>query len=107
MTSVFFFSSRRRHTRWPRDWSSDVCSSDLSHLHRLFRNVFSAAPKIVKSRLIPEPKAKKAEKSTGNLLSSYYYFNLYKLQLGNYNQNNHYPQPIQVLQIQNAINPQT
>src|SRR5207253_3903502 len=23
------FSSRRRHTRWPRDWSSDVCSSDL------------------------------------------------------------------------------
>src|SRR5439155_16828847 len=26
---VFFFSSRRRHTRWPRDWSSDVCSSDL------------------------------------------------------------------------------
>src|SRR5437870_11132807 len=27
--NVFFFSSRRRHTRWPRDWSSDVCSSDL------------------------------------------------------------------------------
>src|SRR5690625_7798390 len=27
--SVIFFSSRRRHTRWPRDWSSDVCSSDL------------------------------------------------------------------------------
>src|SRR5690625_7890861 len=25
----FCFSSRRRHTRWPRDWSSDVCSSDL------------------------------------------------------------------------------
>src|SRR5439155_5032961 len=25
----FFFTSRRRHTRWPRDWSSDVCSSDL------------------------------------------------------------------------------
>src|SRR5437660_9523675 len=25
----FFFSSRRRHTRWPHDWSSDVCSSDL------------------------------------------------------------------------------
>src|SRR5439155_2155791 len=23
--------SRRRHTRWPRDWSSDVCSSDLNH----------------------------------------------------------------------------
>src|SRR5690625_5481000 len=27
--AFFFFSSRRRHTRWPRDWSSDVCSSDL------------------------------------------------------------------------------
>src|SRR5690625_7847833 len=25
----FLCSSRRRHTRWPRDWSSDVCSSDL------------------------------------------------------------------------------
>src|SRR5438876_10603503 len=28
-SSVFFFSSRRRHTRWTGDWSSDVCSSDL------------------------------------------------------------------------------
>src|SRR5690349_23494664 len=27
---MFFFSSRRRHTRSLRDWSSDVCSSDLS-----------------------------------------------------------------------------
>src|SRR5439155_16031723 len=31
--SFFFFSSRRRHTRWPRDWSSDVCSSDLQTHH--------------------------------------------------------------------------
>src|SRR6266498_5781770 len=29
MCFVFFFSSRRRHTRCGRDWSSDVCSSDL------------------------------------------------------------------------------
>src|SRR3712207_8644311 len=29
--SCFFFSSRRRHTRYWRDWSSDVCSSDLSY----------------------------------------------------------------------------
>src|SRR5438067_10008826 len=28
--NAFFFSSRRRHTRSKRDWSSDVCSSDLS-----------------------------------------------------------------------------
>src|SRR5256886_12452959 len=30
MTSFFFFSSRRRHTRFDCDWSSDVCSSDLA-----------------------------------------------------------------------------
>src|SRR5215467_11687905 len=29
LSSVFFFSSRRRHTRLQGDWSSDVCSSDL------------------------------------------------------------------------------
>src|SRR5438105_15316854 len=36
---LFFFSSRRRHTRSTRDWSSDVCSSDLIHTgnrHRQF-----------------------------------------------------------------------
>src|SRR6266700_4874488 len=32
----FFFSSRRRHTRFSRDWSSDVCSSDLISLAPLF-----------------------------------------------------------------------
>src|SRR5262249_57942169 len=39
--SLFFFSSRRRHTRLVSDWSSDVCSSDLvlapaliEHFHR-------------------------------------------------------------------------
>src|SRR5690606_40308766 len=30
----FFFSSRRRHTRFSRDWSSDVCSSDLARGQR-------------------------------------------------------------------------
>src|SRR6266511_3272326 len=30
----FFFSRRRRHTRFSRDWSSDVCSSDLRGLER-------------------------------------------------------------------------
>src|SRR2546430_7052362 len=34
---LFFFSSRRRHTRFDCDWSSDVCSSDL--LRRLVRNM--------------------------------------------------------------------
>src|SRR2546430_10322294 len=31
-TVFFFFSSRRRHTRFDCDWSSDVCSSDLAQL---------------------------------------------------------------------------
>src|SRR5580704_10830910 len=29
---MFFVASRRRHTRWTGDWSSDVCSSDLTML---------------------------------------------------------------------------
>src|SRR6266511_261341 len=35
----FFFSSRRRHTRFSRDWSSDVCSSDLRAGSRLLADV--------------------------------------------------------------------
>src|SRR3712207_9094147 len=35
----FFFSSRRRHTRYWRDWSSDVCSSDLVGLDLLLLEV--------------------------------------------------------------------
>src|SRR2546421_9686420 len=45
----FFFSSRRRHTRSDRDWSSDVCSSDLAELARdqellRRREIFRAVP---------------------------------------------------------------
>src|SRR3712207_3542807 len=38
----FFFSSRRRHTRYWRDWSSDVCSSDLEggYLAAIYENVY-------------------------------------------------------------------
>src|SRR5215208_1318216 len=42
--SGFFFSSRRRHTRWPRDWSSDVCSSDLAADERRLRLPTGAVP---------------------------------------------------------------
>src|SRR5699024_11691023 len=38
LLNVFFFSSRRRHTRSKRDWSSDVCSSDLAST-LAYRNV--------------------------------------------------------------------
>src|SRR3712207_6188385 len=38
----FFFSSRRRHTRYWRDWSSDVCSSDLIALASLFGGILNS-----------------------------------------------------------------
>src|SRR5438874_10569824 len=38
----FFFSSRRRHTRSLRDWSSDVCSSDLSGARRFLARLWRA-----------------------------------------------------------------
>src|SRR6266498_3523216 len=47
MSFFFFFSSRRRHTRCGRDWSSDVCSSDLrgrGDLERLRPRAARAAP---------------------------------------------------------------
>src|SRR5438105_5405700 len=40
----FFFSSRRRHTRSTRDWSSDVCSSDLFHAVLRLDRVLCAWP---------------------------------------------------------------
>src|SRR5947199_10366009 len=41
---MFFFSSRRRHTRCLSDWSSDVCSSDLAHLTAGAKRVLVSAP---------------------------------------------------------------
>src|SRR5258707_7992519 len=50
----FFFSSRRRHTRYWRDWSSDVCSSDLvgelARLGEIWRRGF--APQHVRIRSV-------------------------------------------------------
>src|SRR6266481_6454283 len=40
----FFFSSRRRHTRWNCDWSSDVCSSDLPFLRARVEEVPELMP---------------------------------------------------------------
>ena len=55
---VFFFSSRRRHTRLRRDWSSDVCSSDLppSPSNR------SPAPSSRPPRSHPAPRPRAAER---------------------------------------------
>src|SRR5256884_8657398 len=55
----FFFSSRRRHTRCSRDWSSDVCSSDLDGdlalellLPRLEHDRHAAAPELVEDLVL-------------------------------------------------------
>src|SRR5690606_25092368 len=44
LSYVFFFSSRRRHTRFSRDWSSDVCSSDLECGDLIEQSVIPAGP---------------------------------------------------------------
>src|SRR2546429_1752079 len=49
----FFFSSRRRHTRCSRDWSSDVCSSDLA----VGKSLHYTLPQAQFSPLIPDAPA--------------------------------------------------
>src|SRR5207253_4511604 len=77
----FFFSSRRRHTRWPRDWSSDVCSSDLLHDHGLEKSSIARKLAALRSffkycvregklrespaRLVPTPKLRSEERRVG------------------------------------------
>src|SRR5256885_7238113 len=55
---LFFFSSRRRHTRLQGDWSSDVCSSDLAALYEY-------------DKLVREGMAAEAFESTREFLSKY------------------------------------
>src|SRR6266498_5552124 len=53
---VFFFSSRRRHTRCGRDWSSDVCSSDLRV--RGMRSYFTRKPVSIVRSYDLQPRSK-------------------------------------------------
>src|SRR2546430_4928673 len=71
---LFFFSSRRRHTRFDCDWSSDVCSSDLALLlvccpaivvNRPGAGADAAAPTSVRLRLSPA----RSEEHTSELQS--------------------------------------
>src|SRR5690606_40718157 len=57
----FFFSSSRRHTRFSRDWSSDVCSSDLTGRYQDIED--SDLPEAVKNllRMIRDLRAKLAQ----------------------------------------------
>src|SRR3989442_8960315 len=50
---VFFFASRRRHTRCGRDWSSDVCSSDLAVSTSLLIRQSYGRPTKITSSLAP------------------------------------------------------
>src|SRR5699024_11409562 len=52
---MFFFSSRRRHTRSKRDWSSDVCSSDLGETGRVVTPIHAYSPsRGMQTQLWPE-----------------------------------------------------
>src|SRR5699024_12094787 len=53
---MFFFSSRRRHTRSKRDWSSDVCSSDLGAVDET-RFVYEELLSALEEKLADEPNA--------------------------------------------------
>src|SRR5439155_5768206 len=74
----FFFSSRRRHTRWPRDWSSDVCSSDLWTMAR--EGIALVATLIAPEQIvvhgvkagIPEYAVRKSEAVRGRHLESFH-----------------------------------
>src|SRR5687768_18037162 len=55
----FFFSSRRRHTRCSRDWSSDVCSSDLEEVaHVVADRSFTLQPVVAGEHAAPIQHAK-------------------------------------------------
>src|SRR2546427_7503447 len=74
----FFFSSRRRHTRFDCDWSSDVCSSDLSPIRQTSRlqthcNAPSAAVWLIcllpASNRVPRSETPRSEEHTSELQS--------------------------------------
>src|SRR5689334_23911191 len=48
--TVFFFSSRRRHTRWNCDWSSDVCSSDLARAAHVAGDLINLVERLAAQR---------------------------------------------------------
>src|SRR6266481_4202169 len=68
MNFFFFFSSRRRHTRWNCDWSSDVCSSDLRV--RGLRPAIASRRNLSRSRSAHHISGFGAESGTSHSISS-------------------------------------
>src|SRR3712207_5576916 len=66
----FFFSSRRRHTRYWRDWSSDVCSSDLVYIDIAHRAAFmySFAALVMARLLESSPYAERVQLGASGLV---------------------------------------
>src|SRR5438477_5104129 len=62
---VFFFSSRRRHTRLTCDWSSDVCSSDLVELLHLGLRVMDAAQPGAQRHRFVDSRSRSEERRVG------------------------------------------
>src|SRR5687768_18245419 len=65
----FFFSSRRRHTRCSRDWSSDVCSSDLGSYLEVGRVAEAITHLRVAVALDPRASQARSEEHTSELQS--------------------------------------
>src|SRR3989337_3191598 len=73
----FFFSSRRRHTRCYRDWSSDVCSSDLDSTGeywltpdqvRLLKEMRQVAAHLhASNQLLPDPRLVRKSRATSKV----------------------------------------
>src|SRR5690348_17698081 len=59
-STAFCFSSRRRHTRWTGDWSSDVCSSDLNGLTTAEGKEFQVGERKGQKAAEPKPAADSA-----------------------------------------------
>src|SRR5438046_8145500 len=68
---LFFFSSRRRHTRLVSDWSSDVCSSDLGRERGRHRDLRarSGAARTEHDRLLGDHELPRSEEHTSELQS--------------------------------------
>src|SRR5690349_24062490 len=68
---LFFFSSRRRHTRSLRDWSSDVCSSDLDGSPRAYRgSTRDTAAALADARLAAETLATQQVRASARALAA-------------------------------------